>query len=121
MYYAVIDACPTCGHGEKHAICKSLRTFRAYLSSDPWGVPVTSWADWKTVLSRPNVGIVDEYGDRYYISEFATYVEKAGPQRFPSHAPLPVYASWEAMIASGNDWESFVDAEGYVFYARDFT
>ena len=138
MYYAVIDPCSQCGHGERHAICKNYRTFRAYLDSEPWGLPVTSWANWKTVLARPNVDVVSEYGETILTCDFFAKVEEIGPQerhvrKFSNGQPVsrwirgcggeptPVYESWQAMMESNDRWEAFVDDDGFLFYARDFT
>ena len=116
MYYAIIDACPTCGHGERHAICKNLSSFRAYLSSDPWGLPVTSWADWKTVLARPGVVVEDEYGHRLFTNSFITDVEAV-----PMDQRRRQYdAAMEFGCCRDYKSEDFLDGDGFSFHAGDF-
>ncbi len=118
MYYAIIDPCDHCGHGERHALCKSMRTFRAYLTSDPWGLPITSWADWKTVLARPEVVVINEYGEQCPTELFIENVEKSGPLE---KERVKDRTAWNWYAAQYDDSEeSFLDAEGYRFDSRYF-
>ena len=77
-YYHHTDECPTCGHGERTHIGKSLIMFEGIFEWDETTgeskCVIGSWADWKARL-RGNGAILDEYGERYTFPEFVRMVE----------------------------------------------
>lgn len=114
---------PACENPCKHCridgvhIGKSLTMFQGYESS-PWG-PVLSWEDWKAVLRRPGVRIVDEYGHGHDVEEFIAKVEATEPEsRRRQYDWMVKHASW---AVTGTDPADWLDADGFSFSREHFS
>lgn len=117
-YYARIAACPHCGRADEEVhICKSLRMFRGYrneFESSPFNKVITSVADWREVLRRPDVRIFDEYGREHDTEQFLTAV---------SEVPLATRRrQYDWIVTHGRDAsDDWLDPEGFSFYGREFS
>lgn len=126
-YYLRTAICKCCGRYDEQHICKSFHTFAAqYHEEDdpPWEtvVDVATWEAWKRRL-RDEVAaggrIVDEYGTDWPLHTFIEAAEKHGPDPDRRQYRAIVAAGYKAdLIEPGSTW---VDADGFTFYAGEFS
>lgn len=122
-YYATHGSCETCGRFERTHICKSLTSFQGHFDWTGDGVPMpwlTSWADWKVFLASDDVDyVVDEYGDKYTVTDFIAMVEATSREaRRRQHDWMVAHEPARCgRVAEGCDW---LDADGFSFYGGGF-
>ncbi len=83
----------------------------------PFGREITSWADWKTVLTDGSVSrVVDEYGKTIAIPDFIAEVERTGMKgRRQQH-------DWEAAHHDPRSrYSTWLCPDGFSFSDREFS
>lgn len=122
-------ACDHCGRADPEVhVCKSGMTWRAYpnkLLSDehpdwgferesPFGFPVLSLADWRTVFTTVPGELWNEYGEK--IPDPVAWLDGMKPL---DDAAVARYRGWHWRdLASGDDW---FDADGFFFTSGEFS
>ncbi len=126
-YYWRDRPCETCDRYDEIHVCKSGHTWRAYPNTlldeahpewgfereSPFGFPVLSVADWRTVLTTRPGALWNEYGDQ--IPDPVAWLDAFEPL---DEAAKNRYRSWHARdLADGSDW---FDAAGFFFHTGEF-
>jgi hypothetical protein len=133
-YYAHVNICYECGKAERVLhIGKSsggwtfsFRGYRPHLDINTWetdDLNVTSFDDYKELLSQNNTKIIDEYGTVILYDEFIAIVESKKDSKF-NHAHM-VKERDKVMFPFGFDQEyydkNWLDEDGNSFTAGEFS
>lgn len=120
-YYAQPDPCPTCGHGPRAHMCKSLTMWQAIGEwSDGYEVvgEMRSWQDWKRYLLDKRPTIVDEYGETHDVDEFIAAVEATKPEARRRQYDWAVLHAYPLGTDPESEW---LCPDGFSFTSREFS
>ena len=128
-YYFRRPACDHCRRADPEVhVCKSGMTWRAYPNrlldekrpewgfehQSPFGFPVVSLADWRTVFTTVPGELWNEYGER--IDDPVAWLDGMKP---PNEDLATRYRGWHFHdLTSGDDW---FDPVGFFFHTGEFS
>lgn len=111
-FYHRTAICEHCGRYDEHHICKSMTSFQGYPDLD-----VMSWQDWKRRI-RAGGEVWNEYGDQIPTEDFIRDVELEDMQERRRQYD---WVKAHSLPYDTEDQKTWLDPDGYTFYAGDFS